>query len=122
MIQASGVICNKARLGHLYLFGSGSSTVGSAGMYWTPSYRSTLRMKLRGYAYIVGLLLLSALWILPLAYKGLRYEPFLRAFLVGNFPIVVPVMLAACVLLWIRHQRAFRYVEIVSPLCISLRR
>ena len=44
VIQASGVICNKARLGHLYLFGSASSTLGSAGAYWTPAYRSTLRI------------------------------------------------------------------------------
>ena len=80
------------------------------------TYRSPFRMKLRDYAYGVGLLLLMALWIPPLVFKGLRYGPFLRAFLVGNFPIIVPAMLAACVLLWIRHERAFRYVEIGSPL------
>ncbi len=44
VIQASGVICNKALLGHLYLFGSASSQYGIAGAYWEPSYRSTFRI------------------------------------------------------------------------------
>lgn len=44
VIQPGSVICNRARLGHLYLYGSASSEYGSAGAYWTPSYRSTLRI------------------------------------------------------------------------------
>ena len=85
------------------------------------AYRSPRAMALMKMVLGVGGLLFMALWFLPLAFEGLRddfslCEAHVRAFLVGNFWIVAPVMLVACVLLWVRNRRAFRYAEIVSPI------
>ena len=75
------------------------------------TYRSPSRMRLRHYACRLALFAALAASYLPMAFKSLRYDASLRVFTLDHFWIAAPLMLLVCILLWLRHPRAFEYAE-----------
>ena len=85
-------------------------------------YSSTLWMKVILWVYRIGMLLMVAAWVVPMFLRGGHPSQFARMVVTEHFWIVAPAMLVACVLLWIRHERAFKYVDFSSAeICLKSR-
>jgi len=72
-------------------------------------------MKARWCVYVTVMLWLLAAWLVPMALGMMslpRHASLAREVATEHFWIACPAMLLACAVLWMRHRRAFRYVEI----------